>query len=74
MTITNALQDLGCNALSETDQEFLDDNGYLILPNLIEPEWLQQLREMFEALCELKARPPAWKYTGRPEPGGSRTW
>ena len=50
MTITNALQDLGCNALSETDQEFLDDNGYLILPNLIGPEWLQQLRETFEAL------------------------
>ena len=70
MTITNALQDLGCNALSETDQEFLDDNGYLILPNLIEPEWLQQLREMFEALCE--AEGPAAGVEVQQEAGARR--
>jgi ectoine hydroxylase-related dioxygenase (phytanoyl-CoA dioxygenase family) len=51
MTITEAMHDLSCDPLAGTDREFLDKNGYLLVPGIIDPDWLEALREQFEAMC-----------------------
>ena len=54
MNITNALTALGVDdtTLSEKEKDDMEKNGFVVLPNLIEAEWLEQLRQRFEELCE----------------------
>ncbi len=54
MDITQALHDLGTTSDVITDQNRrdLDENGYTVLPNIIDAEWLEALRQRFEELCE----------------------
>ena len=51
-SIEEALAQLGVteNTLSEAEKEALDRDGFLLLPGLIEPEWLEQLRQTYETL------------------------
>jgi len=53
-TIEQALEALGVteNTLSPEEKRALDEEGYVVFPDLIDPEWLEQLRNAFEALIE----------------------
>ena len=54
MDITQALSDLGATPDAITDQHRrdLDENGFTLLPDLIDAEWLEFLRTRFEEICE----------------------
>jgi ectoine hydroxylase-related dioxygenase (phytanoyl-CoA dioxygenase family) len=54
MDITQALKDLGAtaDAISEQTRRDLDENGYAVLPGIIDGEWLEALRIRFEEICE----------------------
>ena len=54
MDITQALKDLGAtaDAISEQTRRDLDENGYAVLPGIIDGEWLEALRKRFEEICE----------------------
>lgn len=53
-TIQEALEDLGANLslLTEEEKRKIDEDGFVIFHDLIEPEWLEQLRDAFEELSE----------------------
>ncbi len=50
--IEEALRELGVTetTLSAAEKETLDREGYVVLPGLIEPAWLEQLRQTYEEL------------------------
>lgn len=50
--IEDALRQLGVtgNTLSEAEKDSLDRNGFVLLPGLIEPSWLEELRQAYEDL------------------------
>lgn len=52
--IEEALAQLGVteNTLSAAEKESLDRDGFLLLPGLMEPEWLEELRQTYETLME----------------------
>ncbi len=54
MDITQALADLGAhpNLLSDQEKNDLDEKGFVVLNDIIDPEWLERLRTRFEELCE----------------------
>ena len=54
MDITQALADLGAhpNLLSDQERNDLDEKGFVVLNDIIDPEWLERLRTRFEELCE----------------------
>ena len=54
MTTLEALRALGVegNELSEDEKSFLDENGYLPLPNLLSHEQVDELRRRFDELVE----------------------
>lgn len=53
-TIRTALQQLGSSEqqLSMEEKRSIDENGYVLFPNLIQSEWLVQLRSKYEELME----------------------
>jgi ectoine hydroxylase-related dioxygenase (phytanoyl-CoA dioxygenase family) len=50
--IEEALQQLGVteNTLSEAEKQSLDRQGYVLLPGMIDPQWLARLRQVYEEL------------------------
>ena len=54
MNISEALQSLGStrNLLTDRNIKDLDEKGYAVFPRIIDPAWLQALRNSFEDLCE----------------------
>lgn len=50
--IEEAIKQLGVteNSLSEAEKQSLDRQGYVLLPGIIEPEWLNRLRQAYEEL------------------------
>ncbi len=48
--IAEALQELGVNqnTLSEAEKLALDEQGYVILRDVVDPKWLKELRDIFE--------------------------
>lgn len=50
--IQEALRELGVTdaTLTEEEKKSLDEKGYVIFPDLINPTWLKQLQDAFEAL------------------------
>jgi ectoine hydroxylase-related dioxygenase (phytanoyl-CoA dioxygenase family) len=52
--ISEALEALGVNdsVLTEEEKRQLDENGYILFPGLIDPEWLKALRARVNALIE----------------------
>jgi ectoine hydroxylase-related dioxygenase (phytanoyl-CoA dioxygenase family) len=54
MDIIRALQDLGATpgAISAQNRRDLDENGFTVLPGIIDGEWLAALRTRFEEICE----------------------
>lgn len=40
--------------LSDDERDFLDANGYLILPNMMDAAWLSELRQAYERLMTVK--------------------
>ncbi|MEX0743974.1 MAG: phytanoyl-CoA dioxygenase family protein, partial [Phycisphaeraceae bacterium] len=38
--------------LSDAERQHLDEQGYLVMPGVVDGNWLSALRERFEALCE----------------------
>ncbi len=52
MNITDALEALGSGEFSPADRQSLDDHGYLVLRDVIDEAWLEQLRDRVEALWE----------------------
>jgi ectoine hydroxylase-related dioxygenase (phytanoyl-CoA dioxygenase family) len=52
--IEDALQVLGVNenTLTTKEKKDLDEQGYVIFHNVIDPEWFEQLRETYEMLME----------------------
>ena len=54
MNMGVVLKTLGCLPLPYPDRTFLDENGYLILPGVMDPDGLTRLRNRFEGLCELE--------------------
>ena len=54
MNINLALEDLGVTdeSLTAIQKEELDKKGFTILPEIIDPLWLSQLRDQFEYLCD----------------------
>jgi hypothetical protein len=54
-TFQKAFTELGAAAadlLSAAEKQALDEQGYVIFPDLIDPQWLEQLRNAFECLIE----------------------
>mgnify|MGYP002641357760 CR=1 FL=1 len=53
MDIRQALNELGAtpSAISEKNRRDLDENGFTILPGIIDGEWLEALRTRFEEIC-----------------------
>jgi ectoine hydroxylase-related dioxygenase (phytanoyl-CoA dioxygenase family) len=51
-SIEEALKELGAtpDILSEVEKEALDQQGYVLLPGIIEEQWLEELRETYEDL------------------------
>lgn len=56
MNISTALRDLGCGEMAEAARQFLDEHGYLILADVIDRKWLQQLGDRFEELCDAEGQ------------------
>lgn len=60
MSVTNmieeALAELGVTSttLTEEEKKSLDEDGFVIFPNLINPTWLRQLQDRFEQLIEME--------------------
>lgn len=54
MDVTQALADLGAhpNLLSDQERNDLDEKGFVVLNDIIDPEWLERLRTRFEELYE----------------------
>ncbi len=54
MDINQALDEFGARAdlLNDGERRDLDEKGYLVLRDIIDPEWLEGLRVRFEELCE----------------------
>jgi ectoine hydroxylase-related dioxygenase (phytanoyl-CoA dioxygenase family) len=54
MNITQALEDLGArdDLLTLQDKQDLDDKGFVVLPGIMDGEWLAALRTRFEEICE----------------------
>jgi len=54
MDMSQALSDLGMtdSTLTATQRESLDNDGYVLFRDLIDPEWLTTLRETFESIYE----------------------
>ena len=54
MDINQALDELGARAdlLNDGERRDLDEKGYVLLRDIIDPEWLERLRVRFEELCE----------------------
>ena len=54
MNINLALEALGVTdeSLTAIQKEELDKKGFTILPEIIDPLWLSQLRDHFEYLCD----------------------
>jgi ectoine hydroxylase-related dioxygenase (phytanoyl-CoA dioxygenase family) len=52
--IDNALAELGVTAdtLTDAERRALDDDGYVILPGVIDAEWLDAMRDRYEYLME----------------------
>jgi ectoine hydroxylase-related dioxygenase (phytanoyl-CoA dioxygenase family) len=50
--------------LSEREREALDRDGYVVLPNLIDADWLTRLRTAFESECEKGGHAPVVKESG----------
>ena len=76
MDISQALEDLGATeqALTQEKRAELDENGYTVLPGLIDGPWLAALRERFESLCEAEGAGADWKCIKKRAHGVSRTW
>lgn len=55
-TIEKALTRLGVteSTLSDEEKRSLDEQGFVIFPNLISPSWLTQLQDKFEELIEIE--------------------
>ena len=54
MDINQALDEFGARAdlLNDGERRDLDEKGYVVLRDIIDPEWLEGLRVRFEELCE----------------------
>jgi ectoine hydroxylase-related dioxygenase (phytanoyl-CoA dioxygenase family) len=54
MDINQALDELGARAdlLNDGERRDLDEKGYVVLRDIIDPEWLARLRVRFEELCQ----------------------
>ena len=54
MDMAQSLSDLGCtpDLLTAEQYQHLDEQGYLILPGIIDDVWLKQLQECMESLLE----------------------
>lgn len=54
MDMQTALRDLGAgpHRLTAAQRQQLDEQGFLVLPGIIEPAWLEALRTRFEQLVE----------------------
>lgn len=52
--IEEALEYLGATEelLTEEEKRRIDEDGFVIFNNMIDPKWLEQLRNAFEELCE----------------------
>src|SRR4051812_7945917 len=51
-SIEEAIRQLGVteNTLSDAEKQALDEQGFVLLPGIIEPEWLDRLRQTYEEL------------------------
>jgi hypothetical protein len=52
--IEQALAELGvsANTLTPLEKKTLDEQGFIIFPNLIDKKWLEQLRNNFEKIAQ----------------------
>jgi ectoine hydroxylase-related dioxygenase (phytanoyl-CoA dioxygenase family) len=56
--IKEALSALGVtgNTLSEAEKHALDVQGFVVFPSIIEPEWLERLRDKYEDILEKEGK------------------
>ena len=64
------MEDLGAdeNVLSVMERRSLDEQGYLLMTDLIDLIWLDQLREAFEEAASKKEQSPGGKESGTRHP------
>lgn len=65
-SVEQTLSDFGVteNALAQREREALDNEGYVVLPNLIDDNLLARLRTAFEAECKKDSHAPVVKESG----------
>lgn len=51
-------------SLAPREREALDRDGYIVLPGVIDPGWLERLRAAFESACQTDGNAPVVKDSG----------